>query len=402
MTPHQASGAGRLAIVLSHPIQYYSPWFRWLREHGGFDLRVFYLWDAGSEPALDPQFGRVVAWDVDLCSGYPHEFVANVARRPGADRFFGLRNPALTARLDTFAPRAVLLFGYAYASHLQVVAWARRRGIPLLFRGDSHLLGRGSLPVWKAGLLRLLYRKFAGFLYTGKANRAYFEALGVPSDRLHFAPHSVDAARFDPSLPEVQRAIEALRRSLPLESDTRVVLFAGKFVPAKQPRPLLDAFLNLAPRKAVLLFAGDGEERANLESTASARGALGRTVFIRPFTNQSAMPALHGLASIFVLPSRGRYETWGLAVNEAMHLGVPALVSDRVGCQSDLVTEGETGWVFSSSDPQGLSTALARALGTSAEARARLGANARQRIAGYTYTQTTAGLRAAWSACVPT
>jgi glycosyltransferase involved in cell wall biosynthesis len=53
------------------------------------------------------------------------------------------------------------------------------------------------------------------------------------------------------------------------------------------------------------------------------------------------MPARYLLADLFVLASRGLYETWGLAVNEAMHMGVPALVSDRVGCQRDLVRDKE-------------------------------------------------------------
>jgi len=33
----------RLAIVLSHPVQYYSPWFRWLRNNTALEFKVFYL-----------------------------------------------------------------------------------------------------------------------------------------------------------------------------------------------------------------------------------------------------------------------------------------------------------------------------------------------------------------------
>jgi glycosyltransferase involved in cell wall biosynthesis len=85
---------------------------------------------------------------------------------------------------------------------------------------------------------------------------------------------------------------------------------------------------------------------------------------------------------------------WRLAVNEAMHLGVPCLVSDRVGCQRDLVTHGETGWVFSATDSTALAATLALALATLADpvARARVRAAVAARIAGYTYTQTTNGL----------
>ena len=100
------------------------------------------------------------------------------------------------------------------------------------------------------------------------------------------------------------------------------------------------------------------------------------------------------MADIFVLPSKGLYETWGLAVNEAMHMGVPCLVSDRVGCQQDLVTPGATGWVFRSDSPADLSRQLASALAAVAEpgAGGRLRQAVLARIAGYTYAETTKGL----------
>ncbi|MGH9650259.1 MAG: glycosyltransferase, partial [Terriglobales bacterium] len=189
----------RLAIVLSHPVQYYSPWFRWLRAHTTLDFRVFYLWEFGVTEQRDPQFGTTFKWDVDLLGGYESEFVPNRARSPGTHHFRGLDNPELTARLAAWRPGAVLLFGYNWLSHQRVLWWARRRGLPLLLRGDSHLLGRG-LPAWpKRTLLRLLFRQFSAITYVGQANRDYYTALGVPASKLFFAPHSVDHTRFDPA-----------------------------------------------------------------------------------------------------------------------------------------------------------------------------------------------------------
>jgi len=57
------------------------------------------------------------------------------------------------------------------------------------------------------------------------------------------------------------------------------------------------------------------------------------------------MPAVYAAADVIVLPSDG-LETWGLAVNEAMACGLPAVVSDAVGCGPDLVEQGVTGAVF--------------------------------------------------------
>jgi glycosyltransferase involved in cell wall biosynthesis len=377
----------RLAIVLSHPTQYYSPWFRWLRGRTDLEFRVFYLWDFGVRATHDPQFDATFAWDIDLLSGYEHEFVRNAARHPSSLHFRGLYNPRLFSRLKAWRPDAILLFGYAYVTHQLLVAWARLHRVPLIFRGDSHFIGRPVPPRSARLALRLLYAQFAAFTYVGAANRDYFRTLGVPPRKLFFAPHAVDQTLFNPSRPEPHAAAAALRIQLGIAPKTKVVLFAGKFVPAKQPRELLLAFLALRASDAALVFVGDGDERDSLREIA--RHAPRGTVHFLPFANQSEMPSRYLLADIFALPSRGLYETWGLAVNEAMHMGVPALVSDRVGCQRDLVTNGETGWVFRAEDPAHLRDRLGTALAANPAA---LKPAVAARISGYNYARTSAGL----------
>jgi glycosyltransferase involved in cell wall biosynthesis len=146
---------------------------------------------------------------------------------------------------------------------------------------------------------------------------------------------------------------------------------------------------------AALIFVGDGPEKQDLQAMAGgdARG----TVHFLPFANQTEMPARYLLADLFALPSRGSYETWGLAVNEAMHMGIPCLVSDRVGCQRDLVTPGQTGWVFRSDSAEDLSLQLAAALAAVADpaAEEKLRRNVSARIAGYTYANAAKGLLSA-------
>lgn len=388
----------RLAIVLSHPVQYYSPWFRWLRTHTDLEFRVFYLWEFGVTVQRDPQFAATFKWDVDLLAGYDSEFVPNVARDPGTHHFRGLDNPALTARLAAWRPDAVLLFGYNWLSHQRAFWWARRRGVPLLFRGDSHLLGRAGLPFFRRLVLRYFYGRFAAVTCVGTANREYFRALGVAEQRLFFSPHSVNADHFNPADPAARAAAAALRAELGL-AGRRVVLFAGKFSAAKQPVELLEAFIQVATPADALVFVGDGAEKSRLTALAAAHPAA--CVRFLPFANQSEMPARYLLADIFALPSRGSYETWGLAVNEAMHLGVPCLVSDLVGCQRDLVHPGRTGWVFPTADRAALGATLSAALRSSPEELARLRRNVLTHIAGYTYQQTSDGLLAALASLPP-
>jgi glycosyltransferase involved in cell wall biosynthesis len=59
-----------------------------------------------------------------------------------------------------------------------------------------------------------------------------------------------------------------------------------------------------------------------------------------------------------VIPSR--YEPFGLVVNEAILCSCPVVASDRVGAVRDLITPGETGYVY----PCGNTDALAALLKT--------------------------------------
>jgi glycosyltransferase involved in cell wall biosynthesis len=55
------------------------------------------------------------------------------------------------------------------------------------------------------------------------------------------------------------------------------------------------------------------------------------------------------LCDVFILPSL--IEPWGLVVEEALYHGLPALVSDKVGCNIDIVEKYKAGFVFKTSDP---------------------------------------------------
>jgi glycosyltransferase involved in cell wall biosynthesis len=81
-------------------------------------------------------------------------------------------------------------------------------------------------------------------------------------------------------------------------------------------------------------------------------------VVFLPFQNQSRMPEVYRTGDVLVLPSKGRYETWGLAVNEAACCGLPAIVSSHVGCGPDLIEDGGTGWVFEAGNVEALQRAL--------------------------------------------
>ena len=157
----------------------------------------------------------------------------------------------------------------------------------------------------------------------------------------------------------------------------------------------MDACLRLSAhlppdRQPYLLIVGEGEERANLERKVASVGT--QSVRFCGFRNQSELPRVFDLCDVFVLPSR--HEPWGLIVNEVMNAGRAVIVSDDVGSQPDLITDGVEGCVFPVGDIDALTDALMRVLATPGTA-ATMGKHARARISTWSFDQDVIGLRAA-------
>lgn len=386
--------APRLAIVASHPVQYYAPWFRLLASSGR-SIRVFYLWEGGR----DPGFGREIKWDLDLLSGYDHEFVPNTAAHPGTHHFSGLNNPTLPARLRAWRPDAVLVFGYGWLTLTKLaLVW---RDCPLILRGDTHMIGREGVPAWRRVarrlFLRLLLRRYQGFASVGIAHARFLSAHGAPAGRIFNVPHSVDNRRWSEQTNAAGPHADALRGRLGIPDHHRVLLFAGKFEPKKRPDLLLKAFRKALLPDTSLLFVGDGELSSSLRETAAGL----RDVHFMPFQNQQSLPVVFALADILVLPSEGPGETWGLVVNEAMASGLPCIVSDHVGCREDLIVENVTGWSFPHGDAGALVLCLQTALDAMISDGGKLREAVRAHIAHHDYETSAAGLFAALAATAP-
>jgi glycosyltransferase involved in cell wall biosynthesis len=368
----------RVGIVTTHPIQYYAPLFRRLSERGVLHPHVFYGWKGLVSGGRDPGFQRDIAWDVPLLEGYEHTFVPNESKRPGSDHRRGIVSSRLVPSLREAKIDALVVVGWNYQSHLAAMRAFHGR-IPILFRGDSTLVDetRGPRQLLRRAALRWVYRHVDVGLYAGANNREYFEAHGLTADRLAWVPHTVDNQRFADPTGAFEQEARAWRRTLGIPDGATAVLFAGKLESKKAPDLLLRVFDNRDLTRVHLIFAGSGPLEAELRAKAAGRA----NVHFIGFQNQSRMPIVYRLGDVFVLPSRGPGETWGLAVNEAMACARPVIVSDRVGCAPDLVQPGRTGFVFRSGDTAALTSAIDSATSTSASSR--MGRESERLISGW-------------------
>ena len=384
-------GVTRITVCLTHPIQYFAPWFRYIAANRPeLDVTVLYA----ARPAPEQQgvgFGRPFEWDVSLTDGYRHRFLQQQARGSVAsDAFFGVDAPGIEDAIRETNPDAVLIPGWHSISQVRALRACRRLGVPALYRGDSNLLsapGWGRRQAWSLRTRRLLRHYYSAWLSVGTLAREYLAHFRAPAPLVFDSPHAVDNEFFARGADLIRSGPrrQAARAEAGLEPGDLGLLFAGKLTEGKRPLDLVRAAHRLG-RHAVVLFAGDGPLRARCAEEASR---LGVRVAHLGFTNQSNMPRLYALADCLVVPS-GR-ETWGLVVNEALAAGTPCVVSDGVGAAADLVPRGSlVGEVHAVADVESLAAAV-RAV----QARAGQGdvpRACRDAVAGHTFASATDGL----------
>lgn len=346
-----ARKAPRMIALATHPVQYQAPFFRALAATERLDLEVVYL-DLPDSRTQGEGFGIEFQWDVPVLEGYRWSLAPSL---PLTTRGFLQRRavrPLATAR--AWDADVLLLTGWHSLALVQYGFAARRLGLPILMRGDSNSLRTRRAPV------RMLHRRFLrgidAFLVVGHANRRFYQENGVADTRLFEAPHFVDNAFFAERAAAWRNRCAEVREQLGVPVGATCFLFVGKLQSKKHPEHLLEAVAaaRLRNPRVHALFVGAGELEHGLRERVE-RERLPAS--FAGFLNQGEIAKAYAVADALVLPSDSG-ETWGLVVNEAMACGLPAIVSDQVGCGPDLVEDGVTGVRYPFGDVAELTRAL--------------------------------------------
>jgi len=348
----------RVLTIASHPVQYSSPIFRLIAQHPKVDFHVAYCSLRGAEEGHDPEFGRRLKWDVPLLEGYSWSDVAN--QGSGSESFFGLTNLGLWKLIREGRFDAVLCYtGYLRASFWISYFAAKLAGAAFLFGTDATTLVSRNQRQWKQRAKRmawpLLFRLADQVIVPSSGTQDLMLSLDISPDRITLTPYAVDNDWWSARSATVDR--DAVRASWGATPASTVVLFCAKLQPWKRPIDLLRAFAKANLADALLVFAGEGSLRQNLEEEAAALGVTSRVRFLG-FVNQSQLPAVYTPADVMVLPSE--YEPFAVVVNEAMCCGCPVIVSDRVGAARDLVAPVSPEFIFPCGDINALSEILIR------------------------------------------
>jgi glycosyltransferase involved in cell wall biosynthesis len=355
----------RLLAIGQQPAQYQAPLFRRMAAREDVELQVAYCTLRGAEAAHDPEFGATVQWDVPLLDGYSWVQVLN--RGSGGESFWGLRNSGLWRIIREGHFDAVL----CYVSYRRATFWIARLAAKLsraafLFGTDTTTLNPLDGRMWKRSVKRalwpFLFRLADQVIVPSSGSRELMRSLALPDERVTITPYVVDNDWWLAQSAKVDRA--AARGSWGASEADGVVLFCAKLQPWKRPFDLLEAFAKSGVPNTLLVFAGAGPLRAELEARVASLG-LGKRVRFLGFVNQSQLPAIYTAADLMVLPSV--YDAFGVVVNEAMLCGCAVAASDHVGAARDLIVEGRTGFVYPCGDVDALARVLRQAMGDRAK-----------------------------------
>lgn len=388
-----------LVIIETHPVQYHAPVYRCLAQKFGVALTVIYGSDFSVKGYYDREFQKDFSWDTDLLSGYASIFLASEDSAE-MNSYEEVSSKGLCEVLHKKLPSAALVVGYAHRLYLRAFWECWRMKIPVMIRAEVTDHARARNRVWSYSrdlMLRFLYSRCSALLYIGKRSYMHYKRLGCPDERLFFSPYCVSEDHFVTDQDSGLKLRKEKRKELQIPHDQFAILFSGKLSRRKAPDMMVKAVKRLPPEikaRITLVFLGDGELSKELRALALTIPEV-KTIFLG-FQNQTQLSPCYHAADLLVLPSL-HSETWGLVVNEALSHGVPALVSNAVGCAPDLIEPGVTGDVFDTGSEESLSAALIRSLKFLGSADVRH--KCREKAKGYTVEKAAEGMAQAYHFC---
>ena len=210
-------------------------------------------------------------------------------------------------------------------------------------------LDTGDLPRHLRAYLassRLLYARAARVAAVSEAVRTFLAddlRRWVPPERLVVIPNPVDAA-------------EVRRQARPVAARGSRLRFCsvGRLVSAKGFDVLIEAFAMADLGEAwELLIVGDGPLRLELEHLTRRRGLDEHVSFLGCVANPYPI-----VASADIAVQASRWEGFGMAMLEALSLGIPLIAADCPGGVSDIVGQGQSAVLVAPDDPTQLAHTL--------------------------------------------
>lgn len=269
-------------------------------------------------------------WSVDYDSiNFDYEILPNIYQR---------RNKSTTTS-DTIInsgfgkycfSHIVVLFGYNYLTYLLIMFFRTILLKKTILFCESTLSDKPRTAGVKHKLKCILLKCFfSSYIVPGLESKKFLESYNINPNKITIAENAI--------APFVHDNNEQHSENERLNEDYINILYVGRLAKEKN----LAFILNNIPQNSGfnyrVIIVGSGPEEAKLKNIETSS-----LVEFKGYQEGVELAKTFNESDIFILPSSS--EPWGLVVNEAINSGLAILVSNKVGCRHELVTDN--GQVF--------------------------------------------------------
>ena len=194
--------------------------------------------------------------------------------------------------------------------------------------------------LWK-NLRNKLYKKADALVVQTKASTSFFGQL-MPENNIYIIPN-----------PLAKEVTEKRILKAPSSEKDQIILSVGRLDTNKAQDMLIKAFANIDHSGWKVHLVGDGNQKENYLKIAKASGIAEKVVFLG---NQKNVWDFYNRANIFVFTSRS--EGFPNALTEALYFGLPTVSTDCPNGPSELIEDGQNGFLVPVDDQAALEKKL--------------------------------------------
>jgi len=238
----------------------------------------------------------------------------------------------------------------------------------------------GGFPKTVKGLKELfkkiVYRNANLYMSTGQIHDQYYMLYGAEKNKIfHYPFTSIRDKDIIVSPVSIEEKYK-YRKALGLQGE-QIILSVGRFVYEKGFDVLIEAAKNLPDNYIVYIVGGT----PTFEYLELIKKHKITNIYFREFVDPSILNKYYRASDLFVLPTRG--DVWGLVINEAMARGLPIITTDKCIAGTELVEDGENGYLVNVNDVSALQDAITKVTQNS-ELKMNMSKNSLNRIKKYT------------------
>jgi len=232
-----------------------------------------------------------------------------------------------------------LLIGFMTNTNILTVLAAKSLKMPVLI--SERINPKFSiLPKFWSIMRRLTYPNANYLIIQTEPIKQYFEAF-VQKNKLIILPNPISSVHRE------------FKNRINLPKKENIVLSVGRLNNQKGHEIGVKAFSKLKPNNWELHIVGEGPKRKKYEDLISE---LKMTDKIKLIGRDNNISNYYLKSKIFIFPSR--FEGFPNALTEAMYMGLPCISTDCPTGPSELIDNGENGYLIPVDDVENLTTKL--------------------------------------------